>query len=198
MSATRTHLTTALSTFHEYTTMKYTRSPELEQSVRQLAASAGLSHIDFSRTACVISQGSKAPYTLARCHALPKIMQDALDIPAHYVIEIVAENFFKLSEEEQVKTLLHELMHIPKTFGGGFRHHDHVSNKNVNQLFKQLGKPKLPSALPAPEKPRTAQWPAGLVPAARMPSSTLPANKLPKGPKGESIFDYLRRKSGRA
>ncbi|HLD78762.1 MAG TPA: putative metallopeptidase, partial [archaeon] len=82
--------------------MRYTRSPELEQSLRQLAASAGLSHIDFSRTACVVSQGSKSRRTLARCHALPRVMQDALGIDAHYVIEIVSENFFKLGQEEQV------------------------------------------------------------------------------------------------
>ncbi|MEM4261913.1 MAG: putative metallopeptidase, partial [Candidatus Diapherotrites archaeon] len=48
-----------------------------------------------------------------------------------YVIELISENFDKQSENEKIETIVHELMHIPKTFGGGFRHHDHVCNKNV-------------------------------------------------------------------
>ena len=39
--------------------------------------------------------------------------------------------------EEKVKTLIHELMHIPKAFGGGFRHHDVVNRKNVENLYKR-------------------------------------------------------------
>ncbi len=166
--------------------MRYTRSPELEASLRQLAQQAGLEHIDFSRTACVVSQGSKSRRTLARCHALPKIMQDALQLEAHYVIEIISENFFRLSPDGQVKTLLHELMHIPKGFGGGFRFHDHVSNKNVDKLFRQLGKPALPA--PAGRK----EWPFGDLQAKR----TLPGNQTPRAPKGESILEFLKRKAG--
>ena len=100
---------------------------------------------------------------------------------AHYIIEIIAENFFTLSEDEQVKTLLHELMHIPVSFGGGFRHHDHVNDKNVDKLFKRLGSqamPALPSdQFPLPEKPRAAKY-------------------LPMPPKKESIAKFLRRRIG--
>ena len=27
-------------------------------------------------------------------------------------------------------------MHIPKAFGGGFKHHDHVTERNVNKHYK--------------------------------------------------------------
>ncbi|MBI5602614.1 MAG: metallopeptidase, partial [Deltaproteobacteria bacterium] len=75
----------------------------------------------------------------ARCHALPKVMQLALDMGAHYVIEILNESYDRLSKEEQVKILIHELMHIPETFGGGFRmHRDHVTRKNVEKLYKKF------------------------------------------------------------
>jgi len=28
------------------------------------------------------------------------------------------------------------LMHIPNTFGGGFRHHDHVCDKNIERCYR--------------------------------------------------------------
>jgi len=48
-----------------------------------------------------------------------------------YVLEFLYERFDKLEEKKQEETIIHELMHIPKNFGGGFRHHDHVSAENV-------------------------------------------------------------------
>ena len=74
---------------------------------------------------------------MARCHALPRIMQKALNVNAHYVIELVSENFDKLSDEEQTKTIIHELMHIPKGMKGGFRYHDYVCSRNVDELYKK-------------------------------------------------------------
>ena len=48
----------------------------------------------------------------------------------------MSERFDKLNEEDKVKTIIHELMHIPKTFGGGFKHHDFVCEKNINLMYK--------------------------------------------------------------
>ena len=33
-------------------------------------------------------------------------------------------------------------MHIPKTFGGGFKHHDYVTDENVNKCYKEYKKIK--------------------------------------------------------
>ena len=63
-------------------------------------------------------------------------MQKALGIPAFYPLEFISENFDKLSDDDKVKIVIHELMHIPKSFGGGFRHHDYVCSKNVNKCYK--------------------------------------------------------------
>ena len=41
-----------------------------------------------------------------------------------------------MSEEEQIKVINHELMHIPITFGGGFKHHNIVTERNVNLMYK--------------------------------------------------------------
>lgn len=84
------------------------------------------------------SFGTLSKRTIARCHALGKLMQMALEVKAFYPLEFLSERFDKLSFEEQVKVIIHELMHIPKTFGGGFRHHDFVTDKNVNSFYKQF------------------------------------------------------------
>jgi len=93
-------------------------------------------HIDCNRVVCVRSAGSKTKRTIARCHALPKVMQLALETKAFYVIEFL-ERFERMTEPEKDMTIIHELMHIPKTFGGGFRHHDFVCRKNVTILYNK-------------------------------------------------------------
>lgn len=74
-------------------------------------------------------------------------MQKVIGVPAHYGIEFITENFEKISEEEKIKVIIHELMHIPKSFGGGFKHHDYVCEKNINkhyQLLKNAGFTQIP------------------------------------------------------
>ena len=51
-----------------------------------------------------------------------------------------------MSDIEKTKVLIHELMHIPKTFGGGFKHHDYVCRENVELEYERyinLKKPKI-------------------------------------------------------
>jgi predicted metallopeptidase len=117
--------------------IKYEKSEELTRRITEIAAKLEMEH-DFSRIVCIESTGSAAKRTLARCHALPRVMQTALDTKAHYVIEVISEQFVKLNKEHQDKTLIHELMHIPKAFGGGFRQHDYVCTKNINKMYEKL------------------------------------------------------------
>lgn len=118
--------------------IQYFRDPKLDNKIRDIVSKLNLSHIDLSRVVCIRSKGSKSKYILARCHTLSKIIQKALGIKAYYVIEIISERFDKLSKEEQTKTLIHELMHIPKTFGGGFKHHTYVNKKTVEKMYKKF------------------------------------------------------------
>lgn len=115
--------------------MKYEFAPDLQEIAEDISISL-FPWIDVSRIKCFRSSGSSSRNTLARCHALGKLMQKALGVPAFYPLEFISERFDKLSEEEQVRTIIHELMHIPKSFGGGFRHHDFVCSKNINKCFK--------------------------------------------------------------
>ena len=41
-----------------------------------------------------------------------------------------------MSREEQDKTLIHELIHTPKSFGGGFKHHNVINRRNVEKLYR--------------------------------------------------------------
>lgn len=114
--------------------MKYEFAPDLQNIAEEIARLL-FPHIDMRRVRCFRSFGSSARGTIARCHTIGKLMQKAMGVDAHYALEFL-ELFEKQPEEEKVKTIIHELMHIPKAFGGGFRHHDHVSDKNVNMMYK--------------------------------------------------------------
>ena len=108
--------------------MKYEFAEEISQFL--------FPHVDLKNVKCFRSYGTSSKRTIARCHALNKIMQKAIGIKAVYVLEFLSERFDKLDEEEQVKVIIHELMHIPKSFGGGFKHHDFVTDKNVNKYYQ--------------------------------------------------------------
>ncbi len=95
-------------------------------------------HVKVDRLRCLRSQGTSSKYIIARCHTICKVTQKALGIPAHYILEFLCERFDKLDFEEQTKVIIHELMHIPKTFGGGFKHHDYVTERNVNKHYKMF------------------------------------------------------------
>ncbi len=113
----------------------YEHASDILAEARDIVSSLPLSHIDTDRLFCVRSRGSQSRGVIARCHVLPKVMQKALGLDAHYVIEVISERFDSLSREERTKVIIHELLHIPKSFGGGFRHHDFVSRKNVENLY---------------------------------------------------------------
>lgn len=116
--------------------MKYEPAPDLQKIADEISRIL-FPHIILERVKCFRSYGSSSPNTVARCHALGKIMQKAIGTKAYYALEFLSEKFDRLSEEEQLKTIIHELMHIPKTFGGGFKHHDWVCSKNINKFYKE-------------------------------------------------------------
>ena len=116
--------------------MKYEFAFDLQKKAEEISKMI-FPHVQIERIRCFRSYGTSSRRTIARCHALGKLMQKALNIKAVYALEFLSERFDKLSPEEQVKTIIHELMHIPYTFGGGFKHHDHVTEKNVNKVYKE-------------------------------------------------------------
>ncbi len=117
--------------------MKYEYAPDLKERMNEIVNSLGMGHIDANRVECIRSFGSSTKRTIARCHALGKLMQKAMKTNAFYAIEFL-EIFDKMNKKEQDKVIIHELMHIPKSFGGGFRHHDYVCERNVDLLYEKF------------------------------------------------------------
>jgi len=83
-------------------------------------------HINQHRIICMRSFDSKAR-AYARIWAFPQMWQKALDISTFYVIEVLAQHFDSLPLEKKEQTLMHELLHIPKTFSGALLDHHHPS-----------------------------------------------------------------------
>lgn len=113
--------------------MKYLDAPDLKERMNEIVKILNMEHVDLSRVECLRSFGSSSRRTIARCHALGKLMQRAMKTNAFYAIEFL-ERFDKMPRREQDKVIIHELMHIPRSFGGGFRHHDFVCERNVELL----------------------------------------------------------------
>jgi len=117
--------------------IRYEYAPDLKARMEEIAKVLGMNHIDLSRVECLRSEGSSSRGIIARCHALGKVMQLAMKTKAFYAIEFL-ERFDKLNKKEQDKVIIHELLHIPKSFGGGFRHHDFVSERNVELMYERF------------------------------------------------------------
>jgi predicted metallopeptidase len=119
--------------------IKYLPAPEIKRQVDEIASDLDLFHIVPQFVFCVRSKGSKARRTIARIHGLGKIWQEVLNLPPSYTIEVVSEIYDRMSKEEKEKTLIHELLHIPGGFSGGFRpHKGYVERKTVELLYKKL------------------------------------------------------------
>lgn len=124
--------------------MQWTLDPETTRRVRFLVAELELNYIDAHQIYCFTSRGSSGRAT-ARIWSLPTIWQQALNIPPAYCLEVISEKFNRLSPDDQERVLIHELLHIPKTFSGALvphRNHKHRSFRHyhdtVETLFRSL------------------------------------------------------------
>lgn len=119
--------------------MKYFPAPEIKKQVDAIASDLDFFHIVPQFVFCVRSKGSKAKRIIARIHGLSKIWQEVLNIPTAYTIEVISENYDRMSKEDKEKTLIHELLHIPGGFSGGFRpHKGYVERRTVELLYNKL------------------------------------------------------------
>ena len=87
-------------------------------------------HLQKDSIFCVRSRGAKTR-AIARIYSFPQALQVALKTKPKYVIEVISEKFDKLSSENKDKVLIHELMHIPKTFSGALVPHKCFGRKLI-------------------------------------------------------------------
>lgn len=116
--------------------IKYIPAKDVQGLVNEIVAALSLEYINTENVMCFRSKGSRSKRGIARCYALSKIWQKALNLPPFYIIEVISERFDLLSEENKIKVIIHELLHIPKTFGGGLRpHKGYVTRKVVDEYY---------------------------------------------------------------
>jgi len=119
--------------------IKYFPASDVKLLTDQLIQALGFVHIPKDRVICVRSVGSKSRGVIARVHSFPRVWQRGLSMKSHYAIEVISERFDNLSATEREKVIIHELLHIPRSFGGGFRHHKGwVTKRRVDQLHAAL------------------------------------------------------------
>jgi len=121
--------------------IKYFEAPDVKRRVDEIVNSLNFFYIDSPFVHCFRSTGSRSKRIIARIHGLGKIWHAALHMVPVYIIEVISERYDKLSADEKDKVLIHELLHIPKGFSGGFRvHKGYVDQKKVENLYKKLKK----------------------------------------------------------
>ncbi len=103
--------------------------------IRDLVDILGFKHVDVERIRVVRSFNSRTT-AYARIYGLPRVFQVAFGYKPSYVIEIVHSNFSKLDCKSKIRVLIHELLHIPKTFSGGLRPHGELFySDNMSRLL---------------------------------------------------------------
>ena len=142
------------SFLHRNCVMKitYIRAPDLDERVKNIVEMLGLTHIDVERVRCVRSYGTNAPRTLARIHGVSKAFLAGVEMKPHYVIEFLSENFDDLSEEEKDEVIIHELLHIPKTFSGSLLDHGRIDFDGEIKVLSRILKQKKMAKKKSPEK----------------------------------------------
>jgi len=119
--------------------IRYVQAPDLDERVKRIVELLDLSHIDPDRVKCVRSYGTNAPKTIARIHGISKAFLTGVGMKPHYVIEFIAEKFDKLPDDEKDEIIIHELLHIPKTFSGSLLDHGRIDfDGEVKVLHKIL------------------------------------------------------------
>nr|MBP9781797.1 metallopeptidase [Candidatus Woesebacteria bacterium] len=102
--------------------MRFVKASDIQKRIEFLVHELEIDYIKAENLVCFRSFGSTGR-ARARIWSMPTIWQIALSIEPHYCIEVISEKFDNQSLDDQERILIHELMHIPKTFSGALVPH---------------------------------------------------------------------------
>jgi len=123
--------------------MKYEKAPEIKRQIDALIKALEMDYIKAKNIYCIRSFDAKTR-AYARIWGMAKLFSEVAGLEPHYIIEVNAKKFDKLNPREQIKTLIHELMHIPKTFSGALLSHrgphHRINDREVEKIFRSLQK----------------------------------------------------------
>jgi predicted metallopeptidase len=120
--------------------MRFEFAPDIQERLNSMIKTLNYDHLDIDRIICMRSYGSKSR-AYARIWGLSRVWQKVLKVKSHYIIEVMYPRFDRLGEEDQEKTLLHEILHIPKKFSGGLVPHicfgKRIDSRTVDEIYKR-------------------------------------------------------------
>ncbi len=120
--------------------MYWNQCAKTHARLRKIIGALGFTHVDPSRIFCVRGYGSTSE-AWARIWGLPTLWQQVLGTRPAYVVEIIEPEFSRLPPEEQDRVLIHELLHIPRTFSGAIRPHRsptfRINRKTVERFYER-------------------------------------------------------------
>ncbi len=115
-------------------------APDVQKIMKNILRTNLFDQVTASRIVCMRSTHATSR-ARARIWSFPKIWQMALDLPAHYVIEVLSQHFDHLSDDDKTRVIIHELMHIPKNFSGALvphrGRHARIDSRTVEVLFRK-------------------------------------------------------------
>ena len=121
--------------------MRYSKAPEIKKQIKLLVKQLNFEHIKVNNIHCIRSYDAKTR-AYARIWGMAKLFKEVVGIEPNYIIEVNARKFDKLNPREQLKTLIHELMHIPKTFSGVLLPHrgryHRINDREVEKILKTM------------------------------------------------------------
>lgn len=121
--------------------MKYLLAPEIKEIVAELVEKLDFSYIKIDNIHCIRSTDANTR-AIARIWGMSRLFKEVAGIEPHYIIEVNAKRFDKLNHRAQIHTLVHELMHIPKTFSGALLSHrgryHRINSREVEKLLKTI------------------------------------------------------------
>ena len=119
--------------------MEWEEAKDVKKKIVKILKVLDMPYIEEKRIFCYRTNGSKSR-SYARIWSFPKIFQEALGLEPAYVIEVLSKYYDKLDEEDKIKVLIHELLHIPKNFSGALvphRSRNRHLGKTANILYKE-------------------------------------------------------------
>jgi len=123
--------------------MKWEKANDIKIRIKHIIGKIDLKYIDSAKIVCFRSTGSTSR-ARARIWGFPRVWQLALNLSPHYVIEVISKSFDHLSQDDQDRILIHELMHIPKNFSGSLLSHrtkyGRIDSRSVEKLYRQFVK----------------------------------------------------------
>lgn len=121
--------------------MKYSLAPEIKKQVDVLIKRLQFDYINPKYIYCIRSYDAKTR-AYARIWGMAKLFKEVAGIEPHYIIEVISQRFDKLNQREKIKTLIHELMHIPKTFSGALLAHrgryHRINDREVEKILSDI------------------------------------------------------------